>query len=374
MKNDLSHPYKRFLAYDNLLNTDTNFSSINQDEDYVYGISMATIAQKINLPIEVVRNDFLFLQKSISYTEFISTEESELSEQFPSFLSEDIINHWDSCALSKNKKNDLSAFEDIEQEFEQAVKSGHFDQVLLKHLKTASFIKVSPQTIRFPLTKDEYHALLLLNEKETFTNQSEHNPFFYDYLVKDSYRYLLNQKNLLTYLLEVHSAIDNDSCLELIYKKNKNKHTIRPYKIIYDAFENQYAILATDTSVYRLDRILSIKQSKEQLEESRIINPDIFPTVWGFAFSAPPLKIVIRFYPDQKVRIWDKVRSDLSCRTNGKLYEKDGFLYYEDEVRGIDSFLKWFYSYGASAELMEPYNLRERVIHSYQERLRRHQS
>ena len=67
--------------------------------------------------------------------------------------------------------------------------------------------------------------------------------------------------------------------------------------------------------------------------------------------------------------VFNKVRKELSCRTNGQLYEKDGFLYYEDDVYGIDKFRSWIFSYGRAAIVLEPEVLCTQIITSLKDRL-----
>ena len=64
-----------------------------------------------------------------------------------------------------------------------------------------------------------------------------------------------------------------------------------------------------------------------------------------------------------------RIRRDLECRINGTLYEKDGFLYYEDTVYGLSKFRNWVFGYGSSAVVLEPEELRESVIESLKRRM-----
>ena len=93
---------------------------------------------------------------------------------------------------------------------------------------------------------------------------------------------------------------------------------------------------------------------------------EIAPNVWGNLFHDAPKSVKVKFYKEG--RVWEKVRRDLECRTNGKLYEKNGFLYYEDIVYGFSKFSNWIYGYGSSAIVIEPKWLRQRIIQSLQVR------
>ncbi len=74
----------------------------------------------------------------------------------------------------------------------------------------------------------------------------------------------------------------------------------------------------------------------------------------------------IKFY--NEANVWAKVKKELANRTNGKLYEKNGFLYYEDLVYGISKLRSWLYGYSSSAVVLEPAELRQQIIDSLKTR------
>ena len=93
---------------------------------------------------------------------------------------------------------------------------------------------------------------------------------------------------------------------------------------------------------------------------------DIYPNVCWNCFSDEPEQVKVRFY--NEANVWNKVKKELANRVNGKLYEKDGYLYYEDIVYGISKFRSWLYGYGSSAIVLEPESLRKHIIDSLRER------
>lgn len=368
MNSEMYHPYERFLAYDIYLRNDVN-GEIYIDNTHETGTSIAYLAQALNLPIQVVRADFLCLQKTLNYTAIANFEDSDPFLSSPA--AEALIDLWESCSPMKD--------------FEQAVLSGQFDELPLEH-DFKNKPNVSSDTIALPLTKDEQQALSLLDAGLFSVHSSTKIPYSMDYLVKNSYRYNLGQGKLMEWLNITHDAIKKHSLLSIVYHGDDKRiiQKFHPLKIVYDSFENEYAIISrisTGYDVYRFDRIQKLtpcpastkpEKTLETLEQDTASLSAIAPTVWGFCFSDEPVRVVVRFYNDSPVNVWSKIKNDLFYRTNGKLYEKDDFLYYEDDVRGLPSFLGWLYSYGASAEIMEPLSLREEAIRSYQNRLKRH--
>lgn len=149
----------------------------------------------------------------------------------------------------------------------------------------------------------------------------------------------------------------------------RSVHVIEPASLK----DNLYCVLSVSENkiqVYRLDRILDLRPGTEKVDagDSSIID-SIAPQVWGNCFSEKPEHIKVKFY--NEANVWEKVKRDLACRTKGKLYEKDGYLYYEDTVYGISKFRPWIYGFGSSAIVQEPKSLRDHIIKSLKERKNR---
>lgn len=191
--------------------------------------------------------------------------------------------------------------------------------------------------------------------------------------IKDSYRTIHNYRELAERLHQIEEAIEQRTPLFIIYKDSKNmisRINFQPLKISYDETENLYCILSIHhgkIQVHRLDRILGLESSTQKIDSGDIsIIEAIAPQVWGNCFSEEPQHVKVKFF--NEANVWNKVKKDLTCRTKGQLYEKDGFLYYEDMVYGISKFRPWIYSFGSSAIVLEPKELREHIINSLKER------
>ena len=87
----------------------------------------------------------------------------------------------------------------------------------------------------------------------------------------------------------------------------------------------------------------------------------IAPNVWGNNFSCTSDQTA-----DVKVKFFNVANA---CRTNGKLTEKDGCLYYEDKVYGLSRFRSWIYGYGKAAVVLKPESLRKDIINSLKKRV-----
>ena len=107
-------------------------------------------------------------------------------------------------------------------------------------------------------------------------------------------------------------------------------------------------------------------------KETELINHmnQIAPNVWGNNFSCTSdqtADVKVKFF--NVANVHEKVRKQLACRTNGKLTEKDGCLYYEDKVYGLSRFRSWIYGYGRAAVVLEPESLRNDIMDSLNKRV-----
>ena len=84
--------------------------------------------------------------------------------------------------------------------------------------------------------------------------------------------------------------------------------------------------------------------------------------IWGFEFNTchddkgklvEGTVVKVRFYDEANVI--NKATRELTHRNPIELFKDDsGSLIFSDEVYGIDSFLNWIYSFGSSAQILEP--------------------
>lgn len=330
-----NNPYERLNTYYNMFHTEDV-----QD----FGISILQLHQMLSLPLSLIRADLVMLCNSTIFPviPLEESEEYEAAADKSGFDDEDWYKH----PLPENCKNHIM--------------SGDMDLVPFY----AEFSDSYDYT--FSLSADEMSGLnhFLKKDKQSGANMIRFH-------VKNMYNKPSEQ--IAEYISIIRNAMANKKPIEITYKSPRGKIStfpIHPLKIVYDNVEGIFAILSVyqdAVCIYRIDRIKNIKQYKQPLEMPSSDKLDIYPHVWGLSFSEEPIKVKVRFY--NEANVWAKVRRDLSCRTEGKLYEEDGFLYYEDIVYGIKSFRKWIYSYGSSAIVIEPQQLREEIIESYRERL-----
>ena len=277
---------------------------------------------------------------------------------------------------SKKSKRDLTELEKIFKRFEAffnkiepLILDGSLDEIPL-FISNCCY-----SDFDIALTYDETLALnAVLKDLDPNRTSTRKDPFFFQ--IKDSYRTIHNYRELADRLQLIEEAIENKTPLFMRYENSKGEilqFDFQPLKISYDENENLYCILSIyrgNIQVHRFDRIRGLWSSKAVVEAGDIsMIEKIAPQVWGNCFSEEPEHVKVRFY--NEANVWYKVKRDLACRTKGKLYEEDGFLYYEDTVYGVSKFRTWIYGFGSSAIVLEPVSLREHIIESLNERKNR---
>lgn len=380
MNKNKSNVYVRLQAYYSLLTGLNHLDYFDSDFDE---FSITAIHEHTKLPLALVREDFariLLWQRDVHRC----NEKNPLRRKVN--MPEDVINYL-SFDLDDTEYEDLQDSEDSVDEIVKLLRKGKLDDVPL-------FIDLSTsRQFQLPLTFDEAVALKALKKdldsekKDVLSDTSpsrKKDPVYFQ--IKDNYRAVHDYRELITRLEELEAAINNHDSLYMDYVPNNGEKIsceLRPLKISYDETENLYCVLSYKDGrifVNRLDCIKKItklskstrpnQKTKEDIEGEKLIEA-LAPQVWGNCFFEEPQQVKVKFY--NEANVWEKAKRDLVCRTKGQLYEKDGFLYYEDTVYGISKFRPWIYGFGSSAIVLEPKSLREHIIASLKERKDRDQ-
>lgn len=109
--------------------------------------------------------------------------------------------------------------------------------------------------------------------------------------------------------------------------------------------------------LWRLDRIRSLSVTDIPFTYPQGFDlHTLFADRWGLQ-GGDRMHVRVRFYDD--FNVVNRVRAETAHRRNRVLHEEpDGTWIYEDDVVGFDDFRMWLRSFGASAEVLEPENLR----------------
>lgn len=350
---DYTNPFIRLQTYYTWLVN--NSQTVQMDDFFSFGLPIIRLHEITGIPLEVLRQDMFCLYQWQGTLDF-----DENNADYVAVNSEYNLEQLLEADSDPNSSTIL----------EQLFSDGTMDNIPLHLLMP----ECEPESYQIVLTSEEAEALNIFQADNSRGGTSK--KYESRFRIKDSYRFNHQYKNLNEKLDIINQAIQQESFLHIEYRADVNSLCsilLKPLKIAYDSIENLYSLISIfkgKISVHHLDQITSckIENSKKNITTEPIDTSflDIAPNVWGYCFTDPPEHVKVRFY--NEANVWEKVRQELAYRTNGKLYEEDGFLYYEDTVYGIRNFQSWIYRYGSSAIVLEPLSLRQNIINSLKER------
>ena len=373
--NNYENPYIRLQTY---------YSWISRGSYDLDGMSILELHHYTQIPIDTIRLDIAAILKwQAAINSKYDGDISFIPENLENRIFLDFENIKD--LFKENQSDGDMSDEDSQFEYTIADMLNRFDPDLEEQLLNGGFDHIPIDIENCSLTESDnfnialsYDESLALDAIRKDITPDKPSPITKTSFlqIKDSYRTIHDYQELTSRLQIIDEAIKKKKSLSMNYKNSIGeilKITFQPLKISYDESENLYCVLSVSENkiqVHRLDRILDLWPGTEKVDagDSSIID-SIAPQVWGNCFSEKPEHIKVKFY--NEANVWEKVKRDLACRTKGKLYEKDGYLYYEDTVYGISKFRPWIYGFGSSAIVQEPKSLREHIIKSLKERKNR---
>lgn len=373
--NNYENPYIRLQTY---------YSWISRGSYDLDGMSILELHHYTQIPIDTIRLDIAAILKwQAAINSKYDGDISFIPENLENRIFLDFENIKD--LFKENQSDGDMSDEDSQFEYTIADMLNRFDPDLEEKLLNGGFDHIPIDIENCSLTESDnfnialsYDESLALDAIRKDITPDKPSPITKTSFlqIKDSYRTIHDYQELTSRLQIIDEAIKKKKSLSMNYKNSIGeilKITFQPLKISYDESENLYCVLSVSENkiqVHRLDRILDLRPGTEKVDagDSSIID-SIAPQVWGNCFSEQPEHVKVKFY--NEANVWEKVKRDLACRTKGKLYEKDGYLYYEDTVYGISKFRPWIYGFGSSAIVQEPKSLREHIIKSLKERKNR---
>lgn len=145
----------------------------------------------------------------------------------------------------------------------------------------------------------------------------------------------------------------------------KQELIICPLGTVYYWAQDDWYLVALDvhgrTSVLRGSRILSLKETWLTFDYPEDFDlAERFGEPWGVEMSDTLYDVEVRFFDD--FRVIDKVRSQVAHRPSATLTVlDDGSVVLHDRVRGFTEIAAWIRQFGASAVVLRPEVLRERM-------------
>ena len=160
--------------------------------------------------------------------------------------------------------------------------------------------------------------------------------------------------------------------LEIVFNKDNKQfyleavNLIRHNKRYYP--ERDLAGEQIKHSLYRLDRIIKVSQDFEKEVVPFDEEPTDWSGVWGMEYQEKPVHVKVKVYDEFAVA--QRVMRDLGDRAERTMTKYDGYYIYEDDIIGQEKFRAWIRSYGSSVVVLEPREIREKVLESVRERLK----
>ncbi|MCY6369513.1 WYL domain-containing protein [Clostridium ganghwense] len=290
----------------------------NNDE----GCSIKEISEKLNIPINIVKKDMEILVYNYEFDMQLYSNIDDLDYEKDEF-DEDV--KW---FISKIDEDKIT--------------------LALTPLEMMSF-QLFAESMKEPIKK--------INNKAV------------NILVKNKSNVLNNDQKQL--LMKLEKSMEKNNIINITYKNKQgefNNFKVCPLGIVYYEFESLWYVIGTweeESYYYRLDRVKSVAILRETFEYPKDFNiKDRMCNIWGMEFGKE-YKVKVKF--KNHGHVFEKVKRDLYNRKNGQLYEKDGELFYEDTVIGINSFKMWIRSFGSSAVVIEPVEVRQQIIEAVKE-------
>ena len=154
-----------------------------------------------------------------------------------------------------------------------------------------------------------------------------------------------------------------------------SRWTVLPCYVVYNlALDRWYlaAVNQTDggAGFFRLDRMANLTAGGRPPAGLDPAKCERLTYALG-AEDGPLCEVKIRFRND--FNVLDKVRRDASLRPTAQVQEEpDGSLLFTDTVSGLGEISRWVRQFGASAEVLAPVELRERIIAGARRKLSRY--
>lgn len=166
-----------------------------------------------------------------------------------------------------------------------------------------------------------------------------------------------------------------EQVVELVYRDKKRQ--VEPLGVIYSYHQDAWYLhafcrKAQERRTFRLENIQEFR-----VLEDKFIYPQDFDlrktylSAWGIMLNEPVQYVRIKFYDE--FNVLSRLKREIAEREQAKLTPlEDGSVLYEDWVTGMEEFKVWVRSFGSSAEIIEPQELREKLIESVKQALARY--
>jgi predicted DNA-binding transcriptional regulator YafY len=167
----------------------------------------------------------------------------------------------------------------------------------------------------------------------------------------------------------LEEAILSEHVIRVAYRGPKEvvQCELQPLGLIYYwvwGFWYLAALQDGDLRVYRVERIESISTGEHFTYPEGFSLTEQFADAWGVECEGPLVNLAIKFYDEY--RVIERVIRETEHRRNRQIQQINEGVIYHDRIRGLTEIRPWIRSFGSSAVVLEPSELRENMIQSAQ--------
>lgn len=383
--NHYNNAYARLQYYTLWLKNDIEYLSLTEEFDH--GVSIRFLNSGGEIPLHVIRNDFLELFR---WQANLTSRVNSYVVPFVTVDTEsDAYRLFDSKGTFADLLDNLYETRKLPSSFEEQLLAGTLDDIpmfLDSTLSPGFSLKLTPEEATALHQSFRFHQESRLSDANYFKGDylvsPHHNmqsaptknlpgeSYHYDgdFLIKDNYQYNHAYEAIDSKLKAVNDSIISHKMLRIRYHGpfGTDFHDIIPLKIAYDASDNTYSIWAKEDNklnTFRLDRITKTEllKQKHSLSDADMELP-YAPQIWGNDLIGVPTHVKVLFRNEGNVI--RKVKKDLAFRTLATITKTADGLLFEDNVYGLDKFRSWLRGYGSSAIVLEPESLRQTIVTS----------
>lgn len=305
----------------------------------------------------------------------------------------DILNYLEKT--NRIAKDDIDTFlslPTLRKDLHELIENGFITQQRIPYKNNTHvvyFLSEKSPLILFE-SEDEIYDFMIFydNFKSSLSNTTPLDSLYkkityiYDWESYESSTYIygkLNQINPmhLDYLSKFiqYSYKSKSLFIEYRGKEKKLNFTIDSGLLFYSIETNCFYLLCINTSnkeimQLKVDHILSIRESpteNDHYKSAQFMN--IYQEMFSTSYEPQKTHVKILFQDFGNIR--ERICSLHRKRKNSKLYDIEPIniniphtIVYEDDIRGISAFSRYLRSFGSSALVLEPFDLRELMINS----------
>ena len=333
-----------------MIMNDNNFSLYNASYRLGELISILTyysskhtisrIADILNIPKEIVRNDLYTLATSKEFKHYLFINGNPLTSDL---------------TMPINSKDILCGY------FDNSIFS-----ITLGNNSTSEelFLQVS---------NDEFKKL---QHNYLPEHSSTWSPL---YTVKTTLTSSFNYEKMKPYLVIIEDAIRNKTPIKISLKEY-GIHTLIPIALFYDVIDSSVYIVSIENNnltFMALEKIFSLTKCNESLtypvDAAKAL--DLLKYIWApetISLSAEPQKVTIEI--ENQPNVIEKIRHDISHHKGEFTPQNNETFIYKTSVLGMESFISWILSYGSSITVLSPEPLRKEIYQTYLNMYRKYQA